>query len=70
MNINKPFLGYHMMAVLVTGAMSNYVLQGNSVMFSWLGAVQSIFISTNNRIPKLKLPILSEDKGTISLFFC
>lgn len=53
-----------MMPVLVTTAMSKSVAQGDTVTFSWLWAVQSIFINMNNSFPKLDWPGLFEDTGT------
>lgn len=54
-----------MMTVLVTRAMSNNVLQEDTVIFSWLRAVQSIFINMNHSFPRLKQPDMSEDTGTV-----
>lgn len=53
-----------MMPVLLTTAMSKSVLQGKTVTFFWLWAVQSIFINMNYSVPKLEEPGLFEDTGT------
>lgn len=54
-----------MWPVLVTTAKSNNVLQGNTVIFSWLRAVQSILINMNFSFPKLEQSDLSKDTMTV-----